>query len=102
MIGELVVVVEGGARVCKELVVSFPFTLSFCSSFLLFGLWGWVCLVSEGSHVVEGDVVGSDGRAENVQWGTMFGVKGGWRVLVRISAVLLAEDTPPILIPPST
>ena len=80
VVGELVVVVECVARVCKELVVSFPFTLSFCSSFLLFGLWGWVFLVSEGSHVVEGDVVGSDGRVENVQWGTMFGVKGGLEV----------------------
>ncbi len=80
MVVKLVVVVEGGARVGNELVVSFPFTLSFCSSFLLFGLWGWVFLVSEGSHVVEGDVVGSDGRVENVQWGTMCGVRGGLEV----------------------
>ncbi len=80
MAGELVVVFEGGPRVCKELVVSVTFTLSFCSSFLLFGLWGWVFLLSEGSHVVEGDAVGSDGRVENVQWGTMFCVKGGLEV----------------------
>ncbi len=52
MVGELVLVVEGGARVCKDLVVSFTFTLSFFSSFLLFGLWGWVFLLREGSHVV--------------------------------------------------
>ncbi len=52
MVGELVVVFEGEPRVCKELVVSVTFTLWFCSSFLLFGQWGWVFLVSEGSHVV--------------------------------------------------
>ncbi len=52
MVGEVVVLLEGGPRVCKELVVSVTFTLSFCSSFLLFGLFGWVFLLSEGSHVV--------------------------------------------------
>ncbi len=52
MVGELVVVFEGGPRVCKELVVSVTSTLSFCSSFLLFGRFGWFFLPSEGSHVV--------------------------------------------------
>ncbi len=52
MVGEVVVLLEDGPRVCKELVVSVTFTLSFCSSFLLFGLFGLVFLLSKGSHIV--------------------------------------------------
>ncbi len=52
MVGEVVVLLEGGPRVCKVLVVSVTFTLSFFSSFLLFGLFGWFFLLSGGSHVV--------------------------------------------------
>ncbi len=53
MVGKVVVLFEGGPRMCKESVVSFTFALSFCSSFLLFGLFGWFLLLSEDNHDVE-------------------------------------------------
>ena len=46
-----------------------------CSSFLLFRRFGWLFLFSEDSHVVQCVGVCSDGRVENVQRGTVFGVK---------------------------
>ncbi len=42
MVGELVVLFEGGSRLCKKSTVSFMFALSFCFAFLLFRLVGWV------------------------------------------------------------
>ncbi len=48
----MVVLLEGGPRVCKELVVFVTFTLSFCSSFLLFRLFGGFYLLSEDCLVV--------------------------------------------------
>ncbi len=53
MVGEMVVLFEGGPCMGKKSVVSFTFALSFCSSFLLFGLFGWFFLLSEDTHVVE-------------------------------------------------
>ncbi len=93
---------ECEACVGKESVVAFSFALSFCSSFFLFRWFWWFFLLGVDCHVVKCVGVRNDGRAEYVQWGTMLCVKGGWRVLVKISEVLLAEDTPPILIPSST
>ena len=42
MVGELVVLFEGGPRLCKESIVSFMFALLLCFAFLLFRLVGWV------------------------------------------------------------
>ncbi len=42
MVGKVVVLFEGGARVGKEFVVSFTFAMSFGFAFLLFRLFGWV------------------------------------------------------------
>jgi hypothetical protein len=75
VIVELVVLLEGGPRVCKELVVSVTFTLSFCSSFLLFRLFGGVDFYSEDSHVVQ--CVCGERRVEDVQRGTVFGMYWG-------------------------
>ena len=58
-----------------ELVVSVTLAVSLGPSFLVFRLFGWFCLLSEDSHVVQCVGVGSDGRVENVQWGTVFCMK---------------------------
>ncbi len=52
MVGEVVVLFEGVPRVGKESVVAFTFALSFCSSFLLFGLFGRFFLLSKDCYVV--------------------------------------------------
>jgi hypothetical protein len=55
MVGEVVVLFEGGSRLGKESVVSFTFALSFCFVFLLFRLVGWVIQwVSCSGHFCEG------------------------------------------------
>ncbi len=77
LVAELVVVFEGGSCVGKKLVVSFTFSLFLCSSFLLFRLDGVLDLLSEDSHVAQCVVVGSDGRVEDVQRGTVFCMERG-------------------------
>ncbi len=62
---------EGVLGEGEELVVALA--VSLCSSFLLFRLFGWFILLSEECHVVQ--CVGSDGRVEDVQWGTVFCMK---------------------------
>ncbi len=69
---ELVVAV---ALAVLDVSFSFSPTLFLCSSFLAFGLWWWFDFLSEDSHVVQCVGVGSDVRVENVQRGTVFGVK---------------------------
>ncbi len=59
------------------LVASFLLALFLCSSFSLLSPFWWFFLGSKDGHAVYCVVVGSDGRVENVQWGTMFCVKGG-------------------------
>ena len=59
----------------EELVVAVTLALSLCPSFLLFRRFGWFFLFSEDSHVVQCVGVCSDGRVENVQRGTVFGVE---------------------------
>ena len=68
---------EGVLGEGEELVVAVALAVSLCSSFLLFRLCGWFFLLSEGSHVVQCVGVGSDGRGEDVQRCTVFGVKRG-------------------------
>ncbi len=46
--------------------------------------------------------MGGDGRVENVQWGTMFCVKGGLEGFGQDIGGVVAEDTPPMRISPST
>ena len=60
-----------------KLVVSVTLAVSLGPSFLLFRLFGWFFLLSEDSHVVQCVGVGSDGRSEDVQRCTVFGVKRG-------------------------
>ncbi len=68
---------EGVLGEGEELVVAVALAVSLCSSFLFFRLFGWFLLLSEDSHVVQCVGVGSDASVENVQWGTVFGVKRG-------------------------
>ncbi len=63
--------------VAVKLFVAVAFVVSLCLSFLAFGLFGWFFLLSEDSHVVQCVGVGSDGRGEDVQRCTVFGVKRG-------------------------
>jgi hypothetical protein len=72
----MTVLFECGACVGKKSVVAFSFALFLRSSFLLFRLFWGLFLLCEDSHVVWGVVVGSECRVKNVQWGTMFCVKG--------------------------
>ena len=93
---------ECGACVGKKSVVAFSFSLFLRLSFLLFRLFGVCDRCCEDSHVVLCSVC-----AVIVGWSMCSGAqclawRGGCRVLVKISAVLLAEDTPPIRIPAST
>jgi hypothetical protein len=75
LVAELVVVFEGGSCVGKKFVVAFTFSLFLRSSFLLSRLCGCCDLFSEDSHVVQ--CVCGERRREDVQGGTVFGVKGG-------------------------
>ena len=75
LVAELVVVFEGGSCVGKKSVVAFTFALFLRSSFLLFRLFGWFDLLSEDSHVVQ--CVCGERRVEDVQRGTVFGMKRG-------------------------
>ncbi len=61
----------------EELVLAVALAMSLCSSFLLFRRFGWFFLFSKDSHGVQCVIVGSDGRIQNVQRGTVFGVKKG-------------------------
>ena len=64
----------------EELVVAVALALSLCSSLVMFRRFGWFFLFSEDSHVMQCVGVCSDGRVENVQRGTVFGVKRGLEV----------------------
>ena len=61
--------------VAFKLFVAVALAVSLCSSFLLFRLFGWFFLLSEDRLVVQCVGVGSDGRGEDVQRCTVFGVK---------------------------
>ncbi len=62
------------------MVVAIALALSLFPSFLAFGLFQWFCFRRKDGHVVQCVVVGSDGRGEDVQRCTVFGVKRGLEV----------------------
>ena len=66
---------ECEACVGKESVVAFSFSLFLRLSFLLFRLFGGFDRCCEDSHVVQ--CVRGDRRVEDVQRGTVFGMKRG-------------------------
>ncbi len=76
---EVVVLFECGACVGNESVVAFSFSLFLRPSFLLFRWFGRFDCCSEDSHVVQ--CMCGDGRVEDVQWDTVFGMYWGLKCL---------------------
>jgi hypothetical protein len=80
----------------EELVVAVALALFSCLSFLCFRLLWWCLFCCVDCHVVDSFGGRVEVGCKDVQGAQCLACRGGWRVLVSISAMLVVEDTPPI------